>query len=67
MKYRYSGPTSGVSLLEGDTIREVMLHTDTDVELPEGNEYVATLVALRHLTPIAAPVPAKRATEPKGA
>lgn len=61
MKYRYTGPTSGVSLQEGEAITEVMLHTNTDVELPEGNEYVATLVALGHLVAVATGPASKRA------
>ena len=51
MKYRYSGPTSGVTLNEDGKPKEVMLHTGKDVELPEANEYVKTLLALGHLTP----------------
>lgn len=57
MKFRYSGPLSGVTLADG---QEVMLHPDTEVELPEGNDYVKTLQALGHLAPVAAaPKPAK--------
>jgi hypothetical protein len=51
MKYRYSGPTSGVTLNVDGKPKEVMLHTGKDVELPESNEYVKTLVALGHLAP----------------
>lgn len=51
MKFRYSGPTSGVTLNVDGKPKEVMLHTGKDVELPETNEYVKTLVALCHLTP----------------
>lgn len=51
MKYRYSGPTSGVTLNVDGKPKEVMLHTGKDVELPETNEYVKTLVALGHLAP----------------
>lgn len=54
MKYRYSGPTSGVTLQEGEEVREVMLHTGTEVELPEEHEYTKTLLALGHLTPLSA-------------
>ncbi|QOK96813.1 hypothetical protein HF909_10460 [Ralstonia pseudosolanacearum] len=49
MKYRYSGPTSGVTLQQGEDIQEVMLHTGTEVELPEDHEYTQTLLALGHL------------------
>jgi len=51
MKYRYSGPTSGVTLNVDGKPKEVMLHTGKEVELPESNEYVKTLVALGHLAP----------------
>ena len=57
MKYRYSGPTSGVTLQKGadDTsAQEVMLHTGAEVDLPEGHEYTKTLLALGHLTPVSA-------------
>ena len=50
MKYRYSGPTSGVTLQKGEEAQEVMLHTGAEVELPEEHEYTKTLLALGHLT-----------------
>lgn len=46
MKYVYSGPTSGATLEDGT---EVMFFDGKEVELPETNEYVKTLVALGHL------------------
>ena len=49
MKYRYSGPLSGVTLDNGD---EVMLHPGAEVDLPEGHDYTKTLLALGHLTPV---------------
>lgn len=52
MKYRFSGPTSGVTLQQGEDIQEVMLHTGAPVELPEDNEYTQTLLALGYLTPL---------------
>ncbi|WP_369951986.1 hypothetical protein [Ralstonia syzygii] len=52
MKYRYSGPTSGVTLQQGEDFQEVMLHTGTEVELPEDHEYTQTLLALGHLAPV---------------
>lgn len=55
MKYRYTGPMSGVTLNDG---QEVMLHPNTEVELPEDHDYTRTLLALGHLTPLAA-TPAK--------
>ncbi len=51
MKYRYTGPMSGVTLNAG---QEVMLFPNTEVELPEDHEYTQTLLALGHLTPLAA-------------
>lgn len=61
MKYRYSGPLSGVTLADG---QEVMLHPEAEVELPEDNEYVRTLQALEHLTPV--PATATKAPKAKG-
>lgn len=59
MKYRYSGPTSGVTLRNGQSSTEVMLIAGTTVDLPEKHEYVQVLLARGHLTPIApAPAPA---------
>ncbi len=55
MKYRYSGPTSGVTLQKGaddPDAQEVMLHTGAEVELPEDHEYTKTLLALGHLTTV---------------
>lgn len=63
MKYRYSGPTSGVTLQKGEEAQEVMLHTGAEVELPEEHEYTKTLLALGHLTPVSA----KQATKTSAA
>ena len=63
MKYRYSGPTSGVTLKKGEEAQEVMLHTGAEVDLPEEHEYTKTLLALGHLTPISA----KQATKTSAA
>ena len=67
MKYRYSGPTSGVTLQKGaddNSAQEVMLHTGTEVELPEEHEYTKTLLALQYLTPVSDKAPAgKSATK----
>ena len=49
MKYVYSGPTSGVTLDDGT---EVMFFDGQEVELPETNEYVKTLIAIGHLKEI---------------
>lgn len=57
MKYRYSGPTSGVTLqksADDPDAQEVMLHTGAEVDLPEEHEYTKTLLALGHLTPVSA-------------
>lgn len=59
MKYRYSGPLSGVTLDNGT---EVMLHPGADVELPAEHEYTKTLQALGHLTP----APQPKAPKAKG-
>ena len=63
MKYRYSGPTSGVTLQKGEEAQEVMLHTGAEVDLPEEHEYTKTLLALGHLTPVSA----KQATKTSAA
>ena len=54
MKYRYSGPTSGVTLQKGEEAQEVMLHTGAEVELPEEHEYTKTLLALLILNNVSA-------------
>ena len=63
MKYRYSGPLSGVTLDNGD---EVMLHPGAEVDLPEGHDYTKTLQALGHLTPLPQPKPTKAKGETDG-
>ncbi|ECI4008064.1 hypothetical protein DN310_01595 [Salmonella enterica subsp. salamae] len=62
MKYIYSGPPSGVSLNEGDTVREVMLWPGQEVEFEPDNEYALSLVAEGHLQEVK---PAKRQTTAK--
>ncbi|ECG1336247.1 hypothetical protein DS259_19700 [Salmonella enterica subsp. indica] len=49
MKYIYSGPASGVTLADG---QEVLLWPGNEIELPEDNEWVITMIARRHLTPV---------------
>ncbi|HHR4769126.1 TPA: hypothetical protein ACS55J_000682 [Salmonella enterica] len=49
MKYIYTGPLSGVSLNEGDVVREVLLHPGQEVELEPDNEYAQTLLAEGYL------------------
>ena len=63
MKYRYSGPLSGVTLDNGD---EVMLHPGAEVDLPEGHDYTKTLQALGHLTPLLQPKTTKAKGETDG-
>ena len=48
-EYCYSGPASGVTLSDGT---EILLWPGKNVILPENHEYVLTLVALKHLTPV---------------
>lgn len=50
MKYIYSGPASGVTLADG---QEALLWPNSEISLPEDNEWVMTMVARRHLTPVA--------------
>lgn len=50
MKYIYLGPTSGATLGDGT---EVMFFHGKEVELPETNEYVKTLIAMGYLKPVA--------------
>ena len=54
MKYRYTGPISGVTLKDG---MEVMLYDGMEVDLPAENKYVKTLVARRHLTEVSGEPP----------
>lgn len=49
MKYIYHGPASGVTLSDGG---EVLLWTQSEVDLPEDNEWVMTMIARRHLSPV---------------
>ncbi|POP43010.1 hypothetical protein CHU32_17445 [Superficieibacter electus] len=49
MKYLYSGPASGVTLADG---QEILLWPESEVELPEDNEWVMTMIARRHLAPV---------------
>ncbi len=52
MKFIYSGPPSGVTLSSGKTKTEVMLFPGREVELPEDNAYVRSLIARKHLAPV---------------
>jgi hypothetical protein len=64
MKYVYQGPVnSSVTLkLAGGKEQDVVLIRGGQVDVPEDNEYIKTLVALKHLVPFkpAASVPAKK-------
>lgn len=66
MKYRYTGPMSGVTLKTGGAPRDVVLIPGKEVDLPETHEYTRVLVALGHLTPTAAPAAQPKKTT-KGA
>ncbi|EAQ7642181.1 hypothetical protein AAHJ16_003831 [Salmonella enterica] len=55
MKYIYSGPPSGVSLNDGDTVREVILWPGREVEFAPDNEYALALVAEGHLQEVKVP------------
>lgn len=52
MKYLYRGPSSGVTLQRGTGKQEIVLNSNTEVELPEEHAYTQTLLALNHLIPI---------------
>jgi hypothetical protein len=52
MKFIYSGPSSGITLKVGNQLTEVLLHTDTVIDLEEQHlqhEAVLTLKAWGHL------------------
>jgi len=48
-KYLYTGPMTGVTLGDG---REILLYPGKETTLPDDNEYVKTLVALKRLSPV---------------
>ena len=54
MKFLYNGPTSGVTIKASKEAKEqeIMLFDGQEVDLPEDNKYVKTLVARGHLIPI---------------
>ncbi|MEJ2795742.1 hypothetical protein WAE56_20250 [Iodobacter sp. LRB] len=52
MKFIYNGPSSGVTLRDGEAETEVMLHDGAEVDLPAEHEYTKTLEALGHLTAV---------------
>ncbi len=60
MKYVYQGPVdSSVTLKVDGKDRDVVLFRGKEVDLPEGHDYVKTLVALEHLVPAVAATPSK--------
>ena len=63
MNYLYSGPISGVTLRLADgSERDVMLHDGATVDLPEGHDYVAALLAQGRLKRV--PEPAETGPAP---
>lgn len=58
-KFRYDGPLASVTIADAG---DVVLNPGAEVDLPGDADYVRTLVALGHLTPIASaePKPAKK-------
>lgn len=61
--YRYSGPSNGVTLAipakddkSQPTELEVLLWQGKTVELPEGHEVTASLLAMKYLHEIEAPI-----------
>lgn len=63
MKYAYRGPLSGVNLSDG---KEVMLHPDTEVDLPADHEVTKTLLAQGYLAPVATSSAKSTKRDPKG-
>lgn len=63
-KFMYRGPLTSVTIAEKD----VVLFPEHEVELPEDNQYVATLVAMKRLEPIvdSTPEPAPKTDKVKG-
>ncbi|MDI1471927.1 putative cytoplasmic protein [Thermodesulfovibrio sp. N1] len=49
-KYVYQGPPSGVTLNDG---KEALLFPGAEIELPEENDYVKTLIAIGYLKEVA--------------
>lgn len=51
----YTGPTSGVTLQTSQGVQEILLHTNSQVQLPANHGYVNTLIALGHLREVGVP------------
>lgn len=60
MNYLYSGPTSGVTLNDGEKEHSIMFITGSVVVLPPDHEYTKTLIALKHLTSVPEAQPSKK-------
>jgi len=56
MKFKYSGPISGITLNVGDSkkpeYKDFIFMQGQEYDLPENNKYVKTLIARDHLKPI---------------
>ena len=52
--FTYTGPLTSVSLSKG---LSVTLFPNAEVSLPEGNDFVKTLVAMKRLIPVPVAVP----------
>lgn len=57
MRYRYSGPNSAVTLKVSDgqgglKDQDVVLWNGQEIDLPANHEWVATLLAKGHLSPV---------------
>jgi hypothetical protein len=61
MQYRYTGPLTALTLKTETGPRELVLHPNCEVNLPEGNAHVAALVAQGYL---ASEDPAPRTRKP---
>ncbi|SUA58107.1 hypothetical protein [Oligella urethralis] len=60
--FLYTGPTSGVTLQTAQGAQEILLHTNSQVQLPVNHGYVNTLIALGHLREVSMPNTAKVAS-----
>ncbi|HWO57683.1 MAG TPA: hypothetical protein VNN55_08975 [bacterium] len=57
-RFRYQGPVASVTLPGG---LDVNFHPGAEVDLPEDNDYIRTLVAKGFLLPLPAPKVAQKA------
>lgn len=63
MQYRYSGPLTALTLNTETGPRDVVLHPNASVELPEGNAHIAALVAQGYLALEDAPARTRKPTK----